>query len=179
MASRWHRFRAACRARPAVRRALAGSALALSLLGSAASARADAIDDWSLIALDAAVAESPDLDQAAYTLATVHAAMFEALLYLGGPDTAAYTPRYTVRGGPARGPVSWPGIIAAVAAHQVLLHAFPRQARGLIASLGLSMAAISARSTLAAVVVARSVADIVRAVRGSGDAETVAKAVGP
>lgn len=169
MAARWRRLRAACQARSVVRGTIAVGALALLLMGSAVSARADAVDDWSRIAVDAAVAESPDLARAAYTVATVHAAMFEALVHLGGPDTTAYAPRYTTRGTISWGSLSRQGI-AAVAAHQVLLRAFPRQARGLNVGLANSMAAIGARPTLAALVVARSVADIVWALRGKGPA---------
>ena len=89
------------------------------VLAPAAGARADAVADWSRLAVNSVLESGLSTQDALHTLATVHAAMFEALNFI----EARYTPRYVVK---RPSPLTMPGDAAvAAAAHYVLAEAYP------------------------------------------------------
>ncbi len=89
------------------------------VLAPAAGARADAVADWSRIAVSSVLESRQFTPDALHTLATVHAAMFETLNLI----EARYTPRYVVA---LASPMAMPGDAAAAAAAQyVLAEAYP------------------------------------------------------
>lgn len=94
-------------------------AIASALVLAPAAAHADAVADWSRIALNSVLESRQSTPDALNTLATVHAAMFESLNFI----EARYTPRYVV-GQPS--PLAMPGDAAVAAAAQyVLAEAYP------------------------------------------------------
>lgn len=139
-------------------------AIALAAILAAASpiSRADAVADWNRIALDAVTQSSRSSAQALAALATVHAAMFEALNFV----EPRYSPRYTVA---SRGQPGTPGdAVAAGAAHHVLRELYPVRSAALDRALKRSLSAISdQQAAFAGAIAGRSIAQIVWAVRTS------------
>ncbi len=136
---------------------LAGAACVL-LSGAA---RADAVDEWNQIALEMTATSSPSAGHALYTMATVHAAMFEALNFI----EARYVQRYTVRPSGLQG--ASPNAAAATAAHDVLARIFPGQEQALKDRLQLSLDAMrDDRGSATGGIAGKSVAAIVWTARG-------------
>jgi hypothetical protein len=107
-----------------------------ALLLSCAPARADVVADWNAIALKTVLRSEPQPAQAAYAMATVHLAMFEAINFVEG----GYPPRLLAR--PA-GPLGKTGeATAAAAAHHVLGEMYPGGKAALDKALDRSLAAI-------------------------------------
>jgi len=107
-----------------------------ALLLSCAPARADVVADWNAIALKTVLRSEPRPAQAAYAMATVHLAMFEAINFVEG----GYPPRLLAK--PA-GPLGKTGAAtAAGAAHHVLGELYPGEKAALDRALDRSLAAI-------------------------------------
>ena len=120
------------------------------LLLGMSSARADAVGDWTKIALHAVISESSQL-HAAREMAAVHVAMFESMNFVEG----IYDPRFVVMPPQPLGISSEP--VAAAAAHYVLVRLHPEQERALDAGLRRSLASMAdAREKSSALVTGRA-----------------------
>jgi hypothetical protein len=135
-------------------------AIASALVLSPAGAHADAVADWSRIALDSVLESRQSTPDALNTLATVHAAMFETLNFI----EARYTPRYVVM---QPSPVTMPAdAAAATAAHHVLVETYADRRTTLDQELRTSLEPIDADPSLSTnKIVGRSLAAIVWTVR--------------
>jgi len=134
------------------RKAFLGPTAALILWACTALAYADAVTDWNRIA-------QKTVGRRLDTLATMNAAMFEALNFVSG----RYRPRFVVA---SRGfdDLS-PDAVAAAAAHLVLVKACPNRKAALDAALRASLDALPAGGARdVGVVAGESVAALVRAV---------------
>jgi len=139
------------------------SAIAIAsalVLAPAAAARADAVADWSEIALNSVLESRQSTPDALNTLATVHAAMFESLNFI----EARYKPRYVVA---QPSPRAMPGDAAVAAAAQyVLAEAYPDRRVALDKQLHASLAPIDGdRAVSTTAIVGRNLATIVWVVR--------------
>jgi hypothetical protein len=136
-------------------RAIAIASAAL-VLAPAAGARADAVADWSRIALNSALESRQSTPDALNTLATVHAAMFETLNFI----EPRYTPRYVVM---QPSPLAMPGdAAAAAAAHFVLAEAYPNRLITLDEALHASLQPVDGDPTVStSEITGRSLAAIV------------------
>jgi hypothetical protein len=137
-------------------------ALASMLSAAAPASRADAVSEWNTIALETVTASSRTSGQALAALATVHAAMFEALNFVD----PRYPPRYTVD---SRGQPETPGdAVAAGAAHHILRELYPERAAVLDLALKRSLEPIAdERSAYGGTITGRSIAQIVWALRAA------------
>jgi len=131
-------------------------AIASALVLAPPAAHADAVADWSRIALNSALESRQSTPDALNTLATVHAAMFESLNFI----EARYTPRYVVE---RPSPLAMPGdAAAAAAAHFVLAEAYPDRLITLDKALHASLQPVDGDPTVSAARTAgRSLAAIV------------------
>jgi hypothetical protein len=135
-------------------------AIASALLLAPAAAHADAVADWSRIALDSVLESRQSTPDALNTLANVHAAMFETLNFI----EARYMPRYVVMH-PSRMPMP-ADVAAATAAHHVLVETYPDRRTSLDQKLHASLEATDGDPIASTTkVVSRSLAGIVWAVR--------------
>jgi hypothetical protein len=136
------------------------TAIASALVLTSAGARADAVADWSGIALDSVLESRQSTPDALNTLATVHAAMFETLNFI----EASYTPRYVVM---QPSPITMPAdAAAAAAAHHVLVETYPDRRTTLDKELHASLEPIDGDPTVSTTkTVGRSLAAIVWTVR--------------
>jgi hypothetical protein len=134
--------------------------IASTLVLAPAGARADAVTDWSGIALNTVLESRQSTPDALNTLATVHAAMFETLNFI----EARYMPRYVVM---QPSPVEMPGDAAAAAAAQhVLVETYPERRTTLDEALRASLEPIDGDpSSSATKILGRSLAAIVRTAR--------------
>jgi hypothetical protein len=135
-------------------------ALASALALAPGNARADAVADWSRIALTSVLESRQSTPDALNTLATVHAAMFETLNFI----EARYTPRYVAIQSSA---VTMLGDAAAAAAAQyVLVEAYPDRRTMLDQALHASLAPIEGDATgSTSKILGRSLAAVVWALR--------------
>ncbi len=135
-------------------------AIASAVVLAPAGARADAVADWSEIALNSVLESRQSTPDALNTLATVHAAMFESLNFI----EARYTPRYVVE---QPSPRAMPGDAAVAAAAQyVLTEAYPDRRVALDKELHASLELIDGdRAVSTTASVGRNLATIVWVVR--------------
>jgi hypothetical protein len=125
-----------------------------------AGARADLIADWNAIVLDTLVASEHNAARAARAMASVNAAMFDAISFVEGG-----TPRYLMKQ-PA--PLSGSGeAAAAAAAHYVLSELYPQRADALDAALERSLAAFAPQDRTSARVWGRQLGAIVHTARSA------------
>ncbi len=138
----------------------AGLAGAICVLLNTA-AQADAVNEWNQIALEMAAASNSSERHALHTMATVHAAMFEALNFI----EARYVQRHAVTTSGLHG--ASPEAAAATAAHDALGRIFPGQEQALNDRLRRSLDAMrDDRGSAAGSIAGKSVAAIVWAARG-------------
>ena len=136
--------------------------LASMLAGASPALRADAVADWNRIAIEEVTASSRSSDEALTALATVHAAMFEALNYV----EPSYKPQYAVASSGQPGAPK--EAVAAGAAHHVLRELYPAKSAVLDRALKRSLDAVADhQAAYAAAITGRSIAQIVWAVRSS------------
>jgi hypothetical protein len=147
----------------AVARLIRGALLALLLAGP--PARADVVADWNAIALQTVLVSEPQPAQAAYAMATVHLAMFEAINFVEG----GYPPRLLARPGAALGKAG--DAAAAATAHHVLGEMYPGRKTALDQALERSFASIpDAREKANARIWGEQLGGIVRAGRSADGA---------
>jgi hypothetical protein len=135
-------------------------AITCGLVLAPAGARADAVADWSRIALDSVLESRQSTTDALNTFATVHAAMFETLNFI----EARYMPRDVVA---QPSPTAISGDAAAIAAaHFVLVETYPDRRAMLDKALHASLEPIDGNPTMSATkVLGSSLAAIVWTVR--------------
>jgi hypothetical protein len=143
--------------------ALRSLVLAATLLVHPLS-RADAVSDWSRIALDTVVQSEQRLEYQLRAMAMVHVAMFETLNLIEG----RYTPHFVVSSPKLRG-ISIEAA-AAAAAHHVLGHLYPHQSAPLAAALDTSLHALADHQAVASgVVTGTSIAAVICALRATDE----------
>lgn len=130
------------------------------VLAPAAAARADAVGDWSAIALNSVLESGQSTSDALNTLATVHAAMFETLNFI----EARYSPRYVVK---QPSPLTMVGDAAVAAAAQyILAETYPDRRMTLDKELHASLEPIDGNPSMSTPkILGRSLAAIVWTVR--------------
>src|SRR5262249_35477471 len=148
---------------------------ALGLAAGSPAAHADAVADWNRIALATIEASGASPEQTLQALATVHAAMFEALNFV----EPRYKPQYT--GASVGQPGAPKDRGAAGAAHHILRELYPGRAEALGRELRKSLGAVdNQQAAYSAAITGKSIAQIVWAVRATrpGPAPGAAPAFG-